>query len=290
VVAGQSGGQQRETGRRDAARWLRLLRVMPVGRAARTLPVGGDGRGGWWPERSAVTGESARVVAAAARGWVLVVVGCLVATNLLEHRILPGAPAAVAATLVLAMVAVAWASGLTVAELGLAKQTWARGLRWAAVPAAAVLLGYGLVLVVPALEQRVAPAAGSWTGVAVRVLVVLPLLTVIPEELAFRGVTWALLRRAGGTRVATLGSSALFGLWHVLAALGGGPANETAAGALGEGAAGVAARVAGTVLVTFLAGLLLCALRAGSGSLLAPIGLHWVANGAGIVLVHLVAG
>ena len=236
-----------------------------------------------------MTGKSARVVdATAARGWMLVVVGCLVAANLLEHRILPGAPAAVAAALVLAMLAIAWASGLTVAELGLARGTWARGLRWAALPAAVVVLACALVLVVPALEHRVAPVAGSWGGVAVRVFVTLPLLTVIPEELAFRGVTWALLRRVGGQRVATLGSSALFGLWHVLAALGGGPANETAAGALGDGAAGVAVRVAGTVLVTFLAGLLLCALRAGSGSLLAPIGVHWAVNGAGIVLVHLV--
>ena len=121
-----------------------------------------------------------------------------------------------------------------------------------------------------------------------RVLVGLPLLTVIPEELAFRGVTWALLRRAGGTRVATLGSSALFGLWHVLAALGGGPANETAAGALGEGAVGVAARVAGTVLVTFLAGLLLCGLRGGQREPAGADRPHWAVNGAGIVLVHLV--
>jgi membrane protease YdiL (CAAX protease family) len=248
----------------------------------RRLPVAGGT--GVEPD----SGASARVDAAAARGWVLVVVGCLVAANLLEHRILPGTPIAVAAALVLAMVAVAQASGLTVAELGLARRTWVRGLRWAAVPAAAVVLACALVLVVPALEQQVAPAAGSWGGVAVRVLVRLPLLTVIPEELAFRGVTWALLRRAAGARVATLGSSVLFGLWHVLAALGGGPANETAAGALGEGAAGVAARVAGTVLVTFVAGLLLCWLRAGSGSLLAPIGAHWAVNGAGIVLVQLV--
>jgi membrane protease YdiL (CAAX protease family) len=236
-----------------------------------------------------VTGESARVDAAAARGWVLVVVGCLIAANLLEHRILPGVPEVAAVVLVLSMVAVAWASGLTLAELGLARGTWARGLRWAAVPAAAVVLVCALILAVPALEHRVAPAADSWSWVAVRVLVVLPLLTVIPEELAFRGVTWALLRRAGGTRVATVGSSVLFGFWHVLVALGGGPANQTAAEALGGGAAGVAARVAGTVLVTFLAGLLLCVLRAGSGSLLAPIGVHWVTNGAGIVLVHLVA-
>jgi membrane protease YdiL (CAAX protease family) len=255
---------------------------MPVGALRRTLR---------WEATDVEpdAGESARVDAAAARRWALVVVGCLVAANLLEQRILPGAPAAVAAALVLAMLAVARASGLTVAELGLARGTWVRGLRWAAAPAAVVVLGCALVLAVPALEQRVAPAPGSWGGVAVRVIVLLPLLTVIPEELAFRGVTWALLRRAGGRRVATLGSSLLFGLWHVHAALGGGPANETAAGALGEGTAGVAARVAGTVLITFLAGLLLCALRIGSESLLAPIGLHWAVNGAGIVLVHLVA-
>lgn len=243
-------------------------------------PVGGDVE----PD----AGNAVRVDAAAARGWVLVVVGCLVAVNLLEHRILPGTPVVVAAVLVLAMVAVARASGLTGAELGLARGTWVRGLRWAAVPAAVVVLACVLVLAVPALEHRIAPVPGNWGGVALRVLVTLPLLTVIPEELAFRGVTWALLRRVGGTRVATLGSSLLFGLWHVLAALGGGPANETAAGALGEGAVGVAARVGATVLVTFLAGVLLCALREGSGSLLAPIGLHWAANGAGIVLVHLV--
>lgn len=235
-----------------------------------------------------MTEESTRVDAAAARAWVLVVIGCLLAANVLEHRILPGTPVVAAALIVLSMVVVAWASGLTPAELGLARGTWLRGLRWAAVPAAAVVLVCALILAVPALEDRVAPTGGSWPGVAVRVLVELPLLTVIPEELAFRGVTWALLRRAGGTRIATFVSSALFGLWHVLVALGGGPANETAAGVLGESAVAVGARVAGTVLVTFLAGLLLCALRTGSGSLLAPIGLHWAANGGGIVLVHLV--
>jgi membrane protease YdiL (CAAX protease family) len=237
---------------------------------------------------AAEPGETARVDVASARLWLLVVVGCLVVANVLQHRILPGATGAVAIALVLAMVAVARASGLTVAELGLARGTWARGLRWAAAPTAVVVLACALVLVVPALEQRVAPVGGSWSGVAARVLVGLPLLTVVPEELAFRGVTWALLRRVGGARVATLGSSMLFGFWHVLGAMGGGPANETAAGALGDGDAAIAARVAGTVLVTFLAGLLLCALRAGSGSLLAPIGAHWAVNGAGTVLVHLV--
>lgn len=221
--------------------------------------------------------------------WVAVAVACLVAANVLAHRIMPGAPAAVAAGLVVAMVAVAQGSALTADELGLGRGTRARGLRWGAVAAAVVVLVCAVVLLVPALRDRVAPSERTWAGVAVQVLVVVPLLTVIPEELAFRGVTLALLRRYAGMRVATLVSSALFGLWHVLPALGGGPANETVAGALGQGPAGLAARVAGTVVVTFLAGLLLCALRAGSDSLLAPVGLHWAANGAGIVLVHLVS-
>ena len=229
-------------------------------------------------------------MAAAGTGiWIAVVVCCLVAANLLAHRIVPGAPAAIAAALVLAMLAVAWASGLTADDLGLARGTWLRGLRWAGAAAAVVILVYAVVLLVPELRDRVSPSERTWAGVAEEVLIVVPLLTVIPEELAFRGVTWALLRRYAGVRAATLVSSVLFGLWHVLPALGGGPANDTVAGALGESPAAVAARVAGTVVVTFLAGVLLCGLRAGSGSLLAPIGLHWAANGAGIVLVHLVS-
>jgi membrane protease YdiL (CAAX protease family) len=242
---------------------------------------GEDGRVTWPPGgRPAATSATA--------WWIAVVVCCLVAANLVAHRILPAAAPGVAVALVLAMLAVARASGLTAAELGLARGTWMRGLRWAAVPAAVVVLACGVVLLVAALRDRVTPVEGSWAGVVRQVVLVVPLLTVLPEELAFRGVIWALLRRAAGARVATLVSSALFGLWHVQVALGGGPANDTAAGALGDGPAGVAARVFGTALVTFLAGLLFCALRAGSGSLLAPIGLHWAVNSAGIVLVHLV--
>ena len=50
--------------------------------------------------------------------------------------------------------------------------------------------------------------------------VLIPLGTVLFEEVAFRGVLWALLRRWRGTRTATAVSSALFGLWHVLPSLG----------------------------------------------------------------------
>jgi CAAX protease family protein len=212
----------------------------------------------------------------------------LVVANVLVHRVRPVAPVAIAAGLVLALLAVGRAAGLTAADLGLARRTWARGLRQGAAVAAVVLAGAVLVLVLPALRGRVAPGGDSWATVAVRVLLDIPFVTVVPEELAFRGVIWALLRRSAGERSATLGSSALFGLWHLLPALSGGPANATVAGALGEGPVAVAVRVVGTVLVTALAGVVFCRLRVLAGSLLAPATLHWALNSIGVLLVRLV--
>src|SRR4029450_97218 len=113
------------------------------------------------------------------------------------------------------------------------------------------------------------------------VLVVVPLGTVVPEELAFRGVLLALLGRRHDARTATLVSSALFGLWHVLASLGGGAANATIAGAVGGDAAGTTVRVVVTVLFTSLAGVVLCWLRLRSGSPLPPGLGPWTGNGVG---------
>jgi membrane protease YdiL (CAAX protease family) len=124
-------------------------------------------------------------------------------------------------------------------------------------------------------------------GLLTAVLVVIPLGTVLPEELAFRGVLLALLGRRHGMPAATLLSSALFGLWHVLASLGGGTANAAIAGVVGEDAAGTVLRVVVTVLFTSLAGVMLCALRARSGSLVAPVLAHWTVNGLGVIVAAL---
>src|SRR4029450_13456394 len=107
---------------------------------------------------------------------------------------------------------------------------------------------------------------------------------VVPEELAFRGVLLALLGRRHGVGVATVASSALFGLWHVAASLGGGAANATIAGAGGADAPGTTLRVMVTVLFTSLAGVVLCWLRLRSGSLLAPALAHWTVNGVGVLV------
>jgi membrane protease YdiL (CAAX protease family) len=235
-------------------------------------------------------GGGTRLPARATAGPLAVLTGILAGANVLTHRILPGAPAAVAAMLVFALLALVRVTGLTAAELGTARRTAPRGLRWGAAAAAVVFAAGGLVLAVPGLQDRIATSQDTWSEVAVRTLLFIPFVIVLPEELAFRGVAWALLRRSGRDRTATLVSSGLFGLWHVLPALGGGPANATVAGSFGEGPVAVAARVAGTALFTAAAGVVFCRLRAGSGSLLAPAALHWAANSAGVVLVKLSSG
>jgi membrane protease YdiL (CAAX protease family) len=207
--------------------------------------------------------------------------GTMASANLLANRVVPDADIAVGAGLVGGLTVVARAAELGPADLGLARGTWTSGLRWGGAAAALVAAGYTIAALIPGVRDATADPGQTWQTALVTALVVIPLATVIPEEFAFRGVLWGLLRRETGRRMATAVSSALFGVWHVLPALGGGAANDSVAAVLGHGVAGTALRVLGTVLFTGLAGVLFCELRASSDSLLAPILLHWAVNGLG---------
>jgi membrane protease YdiL (CAAX protease family) len=211
----------------------------------------------------------------------------IVVANIVANQVAPGWGRVVVLALVAALAAISKMAGLTVDDLGLARPTWGRGLRWGAAAAAIVAAGYLVALAIPSVRDAVAPADdGSWGDVLLQSLVVIPLGTVLGEEFAFRGVLWSLLRRARGQGFATLVSSALFALWHVLPAMGGSAANEVVTDTVGGGSAD-ALLVAVTVVFTGLAGVLLCELRARSGSLLAPILLHWAVNGLGVLFVAL---
>ncbi|MET0831952.1 MAG: CPBP family intramembrane glutamic endopeptidase, partial [Acidimicrobiia bacterium] len=199
----------------------------------------------------------------------------------------PGWGRGVVLVLVASLAAISKMAGLTVDDLGLARRTWWRGLRWGAAAAAMGAAGYLVALAIPAVRDAVTPADdSSWGDVLLQSLVVIPLGTVLGEEFAFRGVLWSLLRRARGQWFATVVSSALFALWHVLPALGGSAVNEVVTDTVGGGS-GDALLVAVTVVFTGLAGVLLCELRVRSGSLLAPILLHWAVNGLGVLFVAL---
>lgn len=166
------------------------------------------------------------------------------------------------------LVATTRAAGLTPAELGLDPATRRDGARQGAAALAAAAVGYLAVLGTPAGRRALAasaPAGGSARALAARVLVHIPLGTVLCEELAFRGVLLAVAHRQLPRPLAQAGTAVVFGLWHL------------------HGAGRGRAAVAGTVLATGLGGAVLGRLRASSGSVLAPMGLHLGSNALGLL-------
>jgi membrane protease YdiL (CAAX protease family) len=185
------------------------------------------------------------------------------------------------------LVAIARACGLTMADLGLAWSTWRAGLRWGAAAAAFVVAVYALASLIGPVRAVLPEAGGDLGHTALTVLVVIPLGTVLPEELAFRGLLLSLLGRRWSVPAATLLSSGLFGLWHVLPSLGGGAADAAIASTVGGDTAGMGIRVVAAVCFTSLAGVVHCWLRLRSGSLLAPMLAHWTVNGLGVIVMLL---
>jgi membrane protease YdiL (CAAX protease family) len=183
------------------------------------------------------------------------------------------------------LLALARAFGLTWAQLGLGADRLRRGWPWAVAMVGVVGAVYLLALALP--DTRAAFLDPRYRmGVDQALLtafVLIPLRTVLLEEVAFRSVLWGMLRRhMGGVGVLVV-SSVLFGLWHVL------PALDLAAGrglAVDPGRRLLSSVlvVAGTVAVTGLGGVVAGELRRRSGSLLASAGMHWATNGLGVLV------
>jgi membrane protease YdiL (CAAX protease family) len=183
------------------------------------------------------------------------------------------------------LLAIARLSGLSWAELGLGPGTWRRGLQWAGVVtgAVALVLTVGAALPLTRGVFRDSRYHLDWGDALLTAFVLIPVGTVLVEEIAFRGVLWGLLRRWIGTPLATAVSSALFGLWHVLPSLGLAADNEAIGATIGRGRSGQVVTIAGTVLFTALSGVVFCELRRRSGSVLASAGLHWAVNGLSVL-------
>ncbi|MEW2417062.1 CPBP family intramembrane glutamic endopeptidase [Streptomyces sp. NPDC046866] len=219
-----------------------------------------------------------------ATGLILAV---LVAANLAAHR-WPGPFGLVTAVVVSALLlaVLRWAGG-TWADAGLARGTLARGACWALALIGLVAAVYLIGALLPAgrtlFEDRRYAGMGSGE-LALRVLVLVPVGTVLVEELAFRGVLYGVVCRARGAAWATAVSSLLFGLWHVLPSLGLATAKPALGAVFGASGTGAVLVVLSAVLFTAAAGVLFCELRRRSGSLLAPMGLHWAVNAFGYLV------
>ncbi len=145
---------------------------------------------------------------------------------------------------------------------------------------AAALLGTAAVLsLLPRLraparffaDQRVADLD---RGELVRyALIRIPLGTALLEEVAFRGVLFGAWDAVASTAAAVIGSSAVFGLWHV------GPTWEALRlNRFAGGPRRAAAAVAAGVLATAVGGVGLVALRLLTGGIWGPLFVHASVN------------
>jgi len=208
----------------------------------------------------------------------------LAAVNLVNNWLAPQAYPVTGVAASGALLAIARWDGCSWQELGLARKRLRAGFAWAGGSVLAVLAGYAVLATAqplrPALvDDRAASLSG--TELAGKLLVNVPLGTVLLEEVAFRGVLYAMLARRYGIRRAILISSAMFGLWHILPSLGIAERNAAVETIVADGVAGAAISVVGAVAGTAAGGVLLCELRRRSGSLLAPVGLHLALNNLG---------
>jgi membrane protease YdiL (CAAX protease family) len=188
----------------------------------------------------------------------------------------------------LGLVLLARHAGLSWHDLGMSRRTLLPGLRYAvgAVLAVAVVYGIGIALPLtrPAFHDvRYHLHLGAALLTA---FIVVPIGTVLLEEVAFRGVLLGLVRKHRGAAWASITSSVLFGMWHILPSLRLGQANQAVGSVLGPSRI---LPVLGAVAFTAVAGLLLCELRRRSGSLLAAVALHWATNGLGLLLAAALA-
>jgi membrane protease YdiL (CAAX protease family) len=176
-------------------------------------------------------------------------------------------------------------AGLSWHDLGLSRRTLLPGLKYAVGAVLAVAVVYAIGIAVPLTRPAFHDVRYHLhLGAALlTAFIVVPLGTVLLEEVAFRGVLLGLVRRHRGATWASITSSVLFGLWHILPSLHLGNANDAVGSALGVGTAGRVLTVLGVVGFTAVAGLLLCELRRRSGSLLAAAALHWATNGLGLL-------
>jgi membrane protease YdiL (CAAX protease family) len=220
---------------------------------------------------------------------IAVVVVVLAATNLIAHFTTPWAGVVTVPAAAVGLLFVLRVNGLGWSELGLGREHWKSGIGYAlaAVGVVVSVIAVGALLPVTRpmfLNNHYATISGA----LIASMLIIPLQTVIPEELVFRGVLHGVLNRAWGFRGVAVAGSALFGLWHIATSLGLTSSNVGFTRLFGGGMVGMLAGVTVAVLATGTAGFVFSWLRRRSGSLIAPIALHWSLNGMGALAAALV--
>ncbi|MHB1138657.1 MAG: CPBP family intramembrane glutamic endopeptidase [Microthrixaceae bacterium] len=231
------------------------------------------------------------------RGWPMAaVLGTLVVSNVMANQVIPSwayVPWNCSVALVLLVVAVR-GDGCARDELGLEGRRVPDGLRWGGAVSAGLLGIYLVGMALPFTRDLFKDDRADITlaQLAWQTLVMVPLGTVLMEEIAFRGVLPAMFRKrfhrhANGPLRADLLAALLFGFWHVLPSWNVNEVNPVFRDLL-PGPLGRAAAITAGVIGTGAAGMGLSWLRNRSGSLLAPVMMHCSSNSLGYLLSWIV--
>jgi membrane protease YdiL (CAAX protease family) len=211
------------------------------------------------------------------------VVVVLAAVNVVDHLLHP--PWWIRALEGAGLLAWARLDGLSWSQLGLGRDRLGAGCRWAlgaiGVVAGGYVVGVLLPLTRPAFQDT---RYDTPLPEALRTaFVVIPLGTVVLEELAFRSVLWGVLSRHLRPGQVLVTTSVLFGFWHVIPALRDAASGRGVSDTVGGGEVAV---VVGTVALTTVGGLVFGELRRRSGSVLASAGAHWATNALGVLFAQ----
>ena len=218
-----------------------------------------------------------------------VVVVMLAITNLVAHFTTPWASVATVPAAALGLLILVRSRGLGWSELGLSREQWKSGAGYALAAVAVVMTVIAIGLLMPWTRPMfMNNNYATVSGALIASMIIIPLQTVIPEELAFRGVLHGALNRAWGFRGVAAAGSLLFGLWHIATSLGLTSSNVGFTRIFGGGVFGTLAGVVLAVAATAVAGFVFTWLRRRSGSLIAPIALHWSLNGMGALAAAMV--
>src|SRR5246500_5391438 len=175
---------------------------------------------------------------------IAVVIIVLALTNLVAHFTTPWASVATVPAAAVGLLVLLRYRGLGWSELGLGREHWKTGAGYAVAAVALVLTVIAVGALLPWTRTMfMNNHYATVSGALVASMVIIPLQTVIPEELAFRGVLPGALPRAGGFRGVAAAGSVLFGLWHVATSLGLNTNNVGFGRLLGGGVPGALARV-----------------------------------------------
>src|ERR1700757_3118489 len=220
---------------------------------------------------------------------IAVVVVVLVLTNLIAHFTTPWASIGTVPAAAVGLVILMRYRGLGWTDLGLGREHWKSGMGYALAAVAVVASVIGLGVLLPMTRPMfMNNHYATISGALVASMLIIPLQTVIPEELAFRGVLHGALNRAWGFRGVALAGSRPVGPWPHPTSLGLTSNNVGFTRVFGGGLFGILAGVTLAVLATGAAGFVFSWLRRRSGSLIAPIALHWSLNGLGALAAALV--